>query len=183
MGKGFVLHLVTVSSGNDPVYCESVHPQILSLLHTNCVSTRSQERQGKTSCYFYVTEKTGEKLVWNEFLSESVVMSTAGSTKDITIHLRIMFLFQANSLYFYVTGKTGKYYCGMKVLSCACCDGHCGPNNGCNCPPCAALDKEEQDRLTLVEEQSKPSGPMIDSWTWGQQPGGFTVFTFSKMVY
>ncbi|XP_059157195.1 E3 ubiquitin-protein ligase HERC2-like isoform X2 [Physella acuta] len=69
-------------------------------------------------------------------------------------------------------GETGKFYCGMKVLSCSCCDGHCGPKNGCNCPPCQQLDKEEE---TLVHEQHTmppPSQPMIDSWTWGQQPDG-----------
>lgn len=67
-------------------------------------------------------------------------------------------------------GDTGKYYCGMKLLSCNCCDGHCGPNNGCNCGPCAQLDKEEEERKAEVARKPQPSGPMIDSWTWGQQP-------------
>lgn len=38
-------------------------------------------------------------------------------------------------------GQTGKYYCGRKVLSCFCCDGHCGPNDGCNCSACQWLDQ------------------------------------------
>lgn len=37
-------------------------------------------------------------------------------------------------------GSTGKYYCGRRVLNCRCCDGHCGPTNGCNCPDCMQLD-------------------------------------------
>ena len=32
-------------------------------------------------------------------------------------------------------GTTGKYCCG-------CCDGNCGPSNGCNCVPCLILDIE-----------------------------------------
>ncbi|KAL5011340.1 hypothetical protein ScPMuIL_009891 [Solemya velum] len=57
----------------------------------------------------------------------------------------------------------------MKVLSCSCCNGHCTPN-GCNCPACQKLDKEEQERCKEEAAQPQPSGPMIDSWTWGQQP-------------
>ena len=74
-------------------------------------------------------------------------------------------------LLLYVSGDTGKYYCGMKLLSCNCCDGHCGPNNGCNCGPCAQLDREEEERKVEMAHKPKPSGPVIDSWTWGQQPG------------
>ena len=40
-------------------------------------------------------------------------------------------------------GATGKYYCSGKLdLSpkCICCDGACGPTNGCNCSSCMALD-------------------------------------------
>ncbi|XP_048243824.1 E3 ubiquitin-protein ligase HERC2-like isoform X1 [Haliotis rufescens] len=67
-------------------------------------------------------------------------------------------------------GDTGKYYCGMKVLSCPCCDGHCGPDNGCNCPACQKLDQEESALLAMEATQPKPSMPVIESWTWGQQP-------------
>ncbi|XP_072049397.1 uncharacterized protein [Amphiura filiformis] len=38
-------------------------------------------------------------------------------------------------------GTTGKYYCGRRVLSCYCCNGHCGPTNGCNCADCQKLDE------------------------------------------
>jgi hypothetical protein len=38
-------------------------------------------------------------------------------------------------------GTTGKYYCGRRVLYCSCCDGHCGPTNGCNCESCQQLDR------------------------------------------
>jgi len=43
----------------------------------------------------------------------------------------------------YFSGEDGHYYCGMKVLSCLCCDGICGPQHGCNCTPCQKLDEEE----------------------------------------
>ncbi|KAK7486952.1 hypothetical protein BaRGS_00021768, partial [Batillaria attramentaria] len=58
----------------------------------------------------------------------------------------------------------------MKVLSCSCCDGHCGPNNGCNCPPCQQLDREEEAHQVVEDARPKPSQPIIDGWTWGQQP-------------
>ena len=79
-------------------------------------------------------------------------------------------------------GDTGHYYCGMKVLTCVCCDGHCGPTNGCNCPPCQRLDREDANLQQMESVQPKPSTPLIESWTWGQQPGQFCVavsFLFS----
>ncbi|XP_038055580.1 E3 ubiquitin-protein ligase HERC2-like [Patiria miniata] len=66
-------------------------------------------------------------------------------------------------------GETGKYYCAMSVLSCSCCDGRCGPTNGCNCPPCQRLDEEER-REEARERTSSMS--IIESWTWGKQPDG-----------
>lgn len=31
-------------------------------------------------------------------------------------------------------GASGKYYCGGRLeTKCSCCDGYCGPENGCNC--------------------------------------------------
>lgn len=36
-----------------------------------------------------------------------------------------------------VKGDNGKFYCGKKLgFNCGCCDGNCGPENGCCCPPC-----------------------------------------------
>ncbi|XP_070553640.1 E3 ubiquitin-protein ligase HERC2-like isoform X2 [Ptychodera flava] len=67
-------------------------------------------------------------------------------------------------------GETGHYYCGMRVLSCSCCDGHCGPDNGCNCPPCQKLDKEEKDRKEEDESRPPSALSLIESWTWGKQP-------------
>ena len=39
-------------------------------------------------------------------------------------------------------GETGKYYCTGRLgkYDCSCCDGSCGPSNGCNCQPCMKLD-------------------------------------------
>lgn len=39
-------------------------------------------------------------------------------------------------------GITGKYYCNgaLGEFKCTCCDGTCGPKNGCNCKHCMALD-------------------------------------------
>ena len=40
-----------------------------------------------------------------------------------------------------------------RVLHCICCDGHCGPDNGCNCADCKALD--EQEKKTQKQTQTK----------------------------
>lgn len=39
-------------------------------------------------------------------------------------------------------GSSGKYYCGGRLQGrdCSCCDGYCGPDNGCNCESCMKLD-------------------------------------------
>ena len=59
----------------------------------------------------------------------------------------------------------------MRLLSCGCCDGTCGPNNGCNCLACQALDREEQEQKNEEAARPPPSSYIMDSWTWGPQPG------------
>ena len=66
----------------------------------------------------------------------------------------------------------------MQVLSCTCCDGHCGPNNGCNCPSCFELDKVEEELQARKASLPRPSTQIIDSWTWGPQPGIFIAYYF-----
>nr|XP_022903495.1 E3 ubiquitin-protein ligase HERC2 isoform X1 [Onthophagus taurus] len=67
-------------------------------------------------------------------------------------------------------GERGKYYCGLRVLTCTCCDGICGPQSGCNCQPCKGLDAEES--LGKQDAKKVPPTPqfLLDSWTWGPQP-------------
>ena len=65
-------------------------------------------------------------------------------------------------------GSTGRYYCGRHVLSCPCCDGNCGPNNGCSCPACQKLDQEEREQKE--EDDRSCAGSMMESWSWGKQP-------------
>lgn len=102
--------------------------------------------------------RDGLSQLWNELVRDGEIIT--GSTNGIINSAGIL----ANK------GENGKYYCGMKLLSCSCCDGNCGPTNGCNCGPCSALDKEEQQFQTELAQNPPPSGPMIDSWTWGQEP-------------
>ncbi|KAB7494648.1 E3 ubiquitin-protein ligase HERC2, partial [Armadillidium nasatum] len=65
----------------------------------------------------------------------------------------------------------GHYYCGMKVLTCPCCDGICGPQSGCNCGPCQKLEKEEAERLqSFGQRPHPPSLTLLESWNWGVQP-------------
>jgi hypothetical protein len=38
-------------------------------------------------------------------------------------------------------GASGKYYCGQRLnVNCSCCNGLCGPGDGCNCQSCMLLD-------------------------------------------
>ncbi|XP_012287916.1 E3 ubiquitin-protein ligase HERC2 [Orussus abietinus] len=67
-------------------------------------------------------------------------------------------------------GDSGHYYCNLRVLSCLCCDGICGPQSGCNCGPCQKLDAEEATRCTTTVEKIIPVQRTIDSWVWGLQP-------------
>ncbi|XP_020288916.1 E3 ubiquitin-protein ligase HERC2 isoform X1 [Pseudomyrmex gracilis] len=67
-------------------------------------------------------------------------------------------------------GENGHYYCGMRVLSCLCCDGICGPQHGCNCTPCQKLDEEETARTTAMVEKGLSARRIMDSWLWGPQP-------------
>ena len=51
-------------------------------------------------------------------------------------------------------GTTGKYYCGQRLLDCRCCDGQCGPTNGCNCADCMQLD---------VHSRHLPPGQLVNN--------------------
>jgi hypothetical protein len=44
-------------------------------------------------------------------------------------------------------GSSGKFYCSDQLDGdrCSCCDGRCGPSNGCNCAACMLLDVEKRE--------------------------------------
>ncbi|KAJ8734224.1 hypothetical protein PYW07_014775 [Mythimna separata] len=70
-------------------------------------------------------------------------------------------------------GDSGKYYCGLRILTCTCCDGLCGPHSGCACPPCSALSAEEELRISIQSKQvaPSPSHQIMDDLKWKQDPG------------
>ncbi|XP_072935158.1 probable E3 ubiquitin-protein ligase HERC2 [Epargyreus clarus] len=70
-------------------------------------------------------------------------------------------------------GDTGKYYCGLRILSCTCCDGLCGPHSGCACYPCTALSNEEELRVALDNKNVPPTPALqvIEDIKWKQDPG------------
>ena len=52
-------------------------------------------------------------------------------------------------------GTTGKFYCGKRFNEvCICCNGNCGPTNGCNCVDCMELD---------VLSRALPPGYLVNS--------------------
>lgn len=61
-------------------------------------------------------------------------------------------------------GLSGHYYCGLRVLNCACCDGICGPQRGCNCIPCQQLDQEEVYRTQTYRPPT--SALLLEKWEW-----------------
>ncbi|KAF5270348.1 hypothetical protein FQR65_LT05536 [Abscondita terminalis] len=67
-------------------------------------------------------------------------------------------------------GEFGKYYCGLRVLTCTCCDGICGPHTGCNCPPCQKIDVEEVELKESEKKTFLTPNQILESWTWGPQP-------------
>ncbi|XP_013183359.2 probable E3 ubiquitin-protein ligase HERC2 [Amyelois transitella] len=70
-------------------------------------------------------------------------------------------------------GDSGKYYCGLRILACTCCDGLCGPHSGCACSPCSLLSTEEELRHKIHSKLNAPppSIQVIDDLKWKQDPG------------
>lgn len=66
-------------------------------------------------------------------------------------------------------GECGKFYCNQRVLTCACCDGICGPLTGCNCHPCQKLDLEETLRKEKEREPPPNTGFLLEKWAWTPQ--------------
>ncbi|KAK6190887.1 hypothetical protein SNE40_002658 [Patella caerulea] len=56
-------------------------------------------------------------------------------------------------------GETGKYYCMQQLDGhCSCCNGYCGPTNGCNCSSCMKKDVDVRvlPRGWLVNRDGAP---------------------------
>ncbi|XP_017782464.1 PREDICTED: E3 ubiquitin-protein ligase HERC2 isoform X2 [Nicrophorus vespilloides] len=75
-----------------------------------------------------------------------------------------------------------KYYCGLRVLTCTCCDSICGPMSGCNCLPCQKLDAEESKQSD--PDNVPPCLPqyILNSWTWGPQPNQDQLTTLIRSL-
>lgn len=59
------------------------------------------------------------------------------------------------------------------MLTCTCCDGICGPQTGCNCPPCQKLDAEKAVQKTSKKEKVPHMDTLLNQWAWGPQPCKF----------
>ncbi|CAM1314857.1 Uncharacterised protein at_DN1722, partial [Pycnogonum litorale] len=97
-------------------------------------------------------------LMWNELVKDGEISSVLPNTV------------LNNAGIISKKGKSSKHYCGLRNLMCDCCDGICGPDDGCNCSSCRLLDKEENDRKLIEDRKPPASKPVIDSWIWGLQP-------------
>ena len=60
-------------------------------------------------------------------------------------------------------GASGKYYCGRASdTRCGCCNGRCGPSDGCNCSSCFRLD---------LATRSMPSGYVVNKEGFASRAG------------
>lgn len=100
----------------------------------------------------------GLKRLWNELVKDGEIPS---KPSDVKINCEGVPSQK---------GETGKFYCGRHILKCSCCDGNCGPNNGCNCESCQKLDQEDREQKEEDERAPPAAGPLMDVWTWGDQP-------------
>jgi len=64
-------------------------------------------------------------------------------------------------------GSNGKFYCGNPLdgRMCGCCDGYCGPVDGCNCSGCMELDLKlrKLPKGWLVNSDGFPSTKCLDN--------------------
>ncbi|XP_025832237.1 E3 ubiquitin-protein ligase HERC2 [Agrilus planipennis] len=79
-------------------------------------------------------------------------------------------------------GESGKYYCGLQVLTCTCCDGICGPHFGCNCQPCQKLDLEENDQVKDEKGTTVTPQSVLDLWIWGPPPTYEQLESFTDIL-
>ena len=71
-------------------------------------------------------------------------------------------------------GQSGKFYCGGKTgFSCGCCDGNCGPSNGCNCVACMKLD---------IQKRGLPKGYLVNNQGFACRRGDTRKFYCGRMV-
>ena len=72
-------------------------------------------------------------------------------------------------------GSSGKYYCRKKLdgPNCLCCDGTCGPTNGCNCSSCMELD---------LLSRGLPKGWLINSEGFPSRRGTNDLFYCGRYV-
>ncbi|XP_048589232.1 E3 ubiquitin-protein ligase HERC2 isoform X2 [Nematostella vectensis] len=131
-------------------------PNLNNPVFSLCPQIRLDEKWIKTDIQ-NAFSPDGLKRLWNELVKDGEIPIRPSNIKlnsaGVPAH----------------KGDTGRYYCGRQVLSCSCCDGFCGTSNGCNCPPCQKLDQEERE-MKEEEQQLPVAGPIMDSWTWGEQP-------------
>lgn len=71
-------------------------------------------------------------------------------------------------------GSSSKYYCGGSLNQrCVCCNGYCGPTNGCNCVDCMKLD---------VDSRRLPKGYLVNKEGAVARQGSTGIFYCGRKV-
>ncbi|CAF3840928.1 unnamed protein product [Rotaria sordida] len=93
----------------------------------------------------YFRQDCGNNIALSELAGK--VDSSATSTDEITTAFddRLERTLNSQGQYAHL-GSTGKFYCGSTLdgPQCSCCNGICGPTNGCNCSACMLLDVQKR---------------------------------------
>ena len=117
------------------------HKQICPLRQIQCVDCKNS-----------IVLTKFEEHIWSEHLKSALQRFDADFMKKERLSRvkkcdRIAKAGNAHGNYSQI-GMKGKFYCGMRIEACdedGCCDGHCGPTNGCNCRACQFIDVEARN--------------------------------------
>ena len=147
-----VSHVARRIIGNMPATC--------SFNECGMVLTRSNVKEHEQLCTYRVYVCSSPNCSFRGEKKEYLSHLFKEHEDDIFVHAHLCFSqpgFRFNSQDRIATktnavdrvariGQTGKYYCsGALEIYCNCCDGNCGPSNGCNCKACMKLDIESRN--------------------------------------
>lgn len=95
----------------------------------------------KENCDFPAGNKTGFLLHLIDTHGDMIVENAHCMLQDHNVQNDMITGRDNDSELFARLGENAKFYCeGILEFDCECCNGYCGPSNGCNCKSCMKLD-------------------------------------------
>ena len=126
------------------------------LSNSNIIALPSPDGSQDGKWYFPYTvfyQSGNEVLYWTIQYVRTLYFFGMFTASDI-IHRLLLILSDPKR-----SKENGKHYCGYRLDGprCNCCNGYCGPTNGCNCSSCMQLDIKGLPRGTLVNRHGSTS--------------------------